>query len=146
MPRRSQAAAAVDVLRAHGVLIDAGIMAKVFAKKPSTKRAASTAVDETRAIEPTSGQKVGLLAVVRDLLTDTKRTSRLNSLGAVGSRMLLLPGGNLWQLTLVANSERPNRSYTCVIRPALSWHATQRTRWCSPSSRHGSQVHAQCGW
>ena len=72
MPRRSQAAAAVDVLRAHGVLIDAGIMAKVFAKKPSTKRAASTAVDETRAIEPTSGQKVGLLAVVRDLLTDTK--------------------------------------------------------------------------
>jgi hypothetical protein len=111
--------AAVDVLRAHGVPIDAGIRAKVFAKKPSTTRAAATAVDETKAIEPASGQKVGLLAVVRDLLTDTKRTSRLNSLGAVGSRMLRLPGGTLWQLTLVANSERPNRSYTCVIPASL---------------------------
>jgi len=57
--------------------------------------------------------------MVRDLMTETKRTERLGALGDVGTKLLRLPKGPLWQVTLVVNSERPNLTYTCILPQRL---------------------------
>jgi hypothetical protein len=112
--------AAVDVLRANGIPIDANIMAKVFpAKLRSGKAGASPPTDSMEAMQPEAGKKIDLVAVARELLTDTKKTDRLNALGDIGAKLLKLPKGDLWQLTLVVNSERPNLTYTCILPARL---------------------------
>ena len=112
--------AAVDVLRANGIPIDANIMAKVFpAKLRSGKVGASPPPESMTAIQPKAGKKINFVAIVRELLTDTKKTDRLNALGDVGAKLLKLPKGDLWQLTLVVNSERPNLTYTCILPARL---------------------------
>ena len=110
--------AAVDVLRANGIPIDADIMAKVFPAK-SRPGKAGAAPESMAAIQPVAGKKIDLVAIVRELLTDTKKIDRLNALGDVGAKLLKLPKGDLWQLTLVANSERPNLTYTCILPARL---------------------------
>jgi len=67
------------------------------------------------AVQPKAGKKIDLVAIVRELLTDTKKTEQLNALGDLGTKLLKLPKGGLWQLTLVVNSERPNLTYTCIL-------------------------------
>jgi hypothetical protein len=117
--------AAVDVLRANGVPIDANIMAKVFPPKlRSGKAGASPPPESMAAMEPEAGKKIDLVAIVRGLLTDTKKTDRLKALGDLGTKLLRLPKGDLWQLTLVINSERPNLTYTCI--PASGAWAPER--------------------
>jgi hypothetical protein len=68
-----------------------------------------------KAVQPRPGQRIRILAVVRDLLTDTKRTQALKTLGTIGARLLRLPRGALWQATLIVNNEKPNLTYTCVL-------------------------------
>jgi hypothetical protein len=111
--------AAVDVLRANGIPIDANIMAKVFSAKLRPGKAGAPPPESMAAIQPEAGKKIDLVAVVRELLTDTKKTDRLNALGDVGAKLLKLPKGDLWQLTLVVNSERPNLTYTCILPARL---------------------------
>jgi hypothetical protein len=112
--------AAVDVLRANGVPIDANIMAKVFpAKLRSGKVGAPPPSESMTAMHPEAGKKIDLVAIVRELLTDTKKTDRLNALGDLGTKLLKLPKGDLWQLTLVVNSKRPNLTYTCILPARL---------------------------
>jgi hypothetical protein len=112
--------AAVDVLRANGVPIDANIMAKVFpAKLRSGKAGASPPSESMAAMEPDAGKTIDLVAIVRELLTDTKKTDRLKALCDLGTKLLRLPKGHLWQLTLVVNSERPNLTYTCILPARL---------------------------
>jgi hypothetical protein len=111
--------AAVDVLRANGIPIDANIMAKVFPAKSRSGKAGASPPESMAAVQPQAGAKVDLVAVVRELLTDTKKTDRLNTLGDVGAKLLRLPKGDLWQLTLVVNSERPNLTYTSILPARL---------------------------
>lgn len=108
--------AAIDVLRANGIAIDADIMAKVFPPKASSRRGGVSPPPESMAaVQPKAGKKIDLVAIVRELLTDTKKTEQLNALGDLGTKLLKLPKGGLWQLTLVVNSERPNLTYTCIL-------------------------------
>jgi hypothetical protein len=111
--------AAVDVLRANGVPIDSNIMAKVFPAKLRSGKAVSPPSESMAAMEPEAGKKIDLVAIVRELLTDTKKTDRLMALGDLGTKLLKLPKGDLWQLTLVINSERPNLTYTCILPAGL---------------------------
>jgi hypothetical protein len=110
--------AAVDVLRSNGVPINADIMAKVF-PRPEGKKATAPEAVSMKAVKPKTGQKIGILAVVRNLLTTTKKIAGLGELGEMGAKLLQLPKGRLWQVTLVVNGERPNLSYTCILPAAL---------------------------
>jgi hypothetical protein len=111
---------AVDVLRANGVTISADILDKIFpVAERSSKNPKSPPPESIIAVQPIAGANLTFLAVVRELLTDTKRTAELNSLGAVGARILRLPKGDLWQITLVVNNERPNKTYTCILPAGL---------------------------
>jgi hypothetical protein len=112
--------AAVDVLRANGIPINADIMSKVFpAGGAPKKKSATSLVPAVKAMKPQAGKKLGVLALLSALLTNTKRTDQLGSLGEVGAKLLQLPKGKLWQATLLVNSERPNLSYTCVVAASL---------------------------
>jgi hypothetical protein len=95
-------------------------MAKVFpAKLRPVKAGASPPSESMAALEPKAGKKIDLVAIVRELLTDTKETHRLEALGDLGTKLLRLPKGDLWQLTPVINSERPNLAYTCILPTGL---------------------------
>lgn len=107
--------AAIDVLRSAGVPISPDIMSKVF-DSPTPKRSSAGTKPSIKAIKPKNGHKIGILALVSDLITrTTKKTDVLDDLGGIGSKVLQLPKGKLWQATLVVNSEQPNLSYTCVL-------------------------------
>jgi hypothetical protein len=107
--------AAVDVLRSAGVPISADIMSKIFPGAGGGKKAESTKPPSMKAVKPKAGEKPGVLALVCELLTSTKKTGELDKLGGVGTKLLQLPKGKLWQVTLVVNSERPNLTYTCIL-------------------------------
>jgi hypothetical protein len=109
---------AADILRANGVSISPKIMAMLF-PEPATKKTPESKPRPIKKIEPKSGQRLNLLAVVREISRSTKRTAELDILSGVGARLLNLPKGKLWQITLVVNSERPNLSYTCVLPAVL---------------------------
>jgi hypothetical protein len=111
--------AAVDVLRAKGVPIDSNIMGKVFPPKLRSDKVVSPPSESMAAMEPEAGKKIDFVAIVRELLTDTKKTDRLKAPGDLGKKLLRLPKGDLWQLTLVVNSERPNLTYTCILPARL---------------------------
>jgi hypothetical protein len=109
---------AADVLRANGVSISPKIMTLLFPQS-SAKKKTEPPPQPIKKIAPKSGQSLHLLAVVREISRGTKRTAELDVLSGVGAKILNLPKGKLWQITLVANSERPNLSYTCVLPAAL---------------------------
>jgi hypothetical protein len=108
---------AADVLRANGVSISPQIMALLFPESSAKK--AEPPPQSIKKIAPKSGQSLHLLAVVREISRSTKRTAELDVLSGVGAKILNLPKGKLWQITLVSNNERPNLSYTCVLPTAL---------------------------
>jgi hypothetical protein len=112
--------AAVDVLRSAGVPISADIMSKVFPGAEGGKKPAAPSPPAMTAVKPKAGQKVTVLALVGNLLTSTKKTDELGKLGGVGAKLLQLPKGKLWQITLIVNSVRPNLSYTCVLPENLA--------------------------
>ena len=107
--------AAVDVLRSNGVPINAEIMSKIFPGADASKKKPAPPAASMKAVKPKADQKIGVLALVRDLLTSTKKIAELGGLGEVGAKLLQLPKGKLWQVTLIVNSERPNLSYTCIL-------------------------------
>jgi hypothetical protein len=111
--------AAVDVLRSAGVPISADIMSRVFPGAEVGKKAAPLPAASMKAVKPKAGQKIRVLAMVRDLLTSTKKIAELGGLGEVGAKFLQLPKGKLWQVTLIVNSERPNLSYTCILPESI---------------------------
>jgi hypothetical protein len=112
---------AVDLLRANAVPIDPSIMQKAFPPPEINKRKSGTALtaEHIKPVQPRAMEQVTLLAVLRDLFTETKRTKSLNKLGEIGAKLLHLPKGQLWQATLVVNSVRPNLTYTCMIPERL---------------------------
>ena len=117
--------AAVDVLRAMGVPIDARVMQRAFPTATSGRKSTTPTPDPIIAVQPRAGEQIPLLAMIRELFTDTSRTKRLNTLGVIGSVLLRLPHGPLWQTTLVVNSERPNLSYTCILPEQIELPKTQ---------------------
>lgn len=56
---------------------------------------------------------------MRELLTGSKKIAGLVELGEVDAKLLQLPMGKLWQVTLVVSKERPNLSYTCILPAAV---------------------------
>src|SRR5580700_779160 len=71
--------AAVDILRANAVPIDPSIMQKAFTPPEIDKQKPSKtpAPEQIRAVQPKGAERVTLLAVIRDLFTETKRTRNL---------------------------------------------------------------------
>jgi hypothetical protein len=125
--------AAVDVLRANGVPIVASILDKVFLRAATKKRTLKSISEDIRAVKPLDGVQRDILAVVRELLTETNRTGRMQSLGGVGAKLLRLPKGPFSQVTLVINRKRPNLAYTCILPRALGL----------PKSAKNKMVYAQ---
>lgn len=66
--------AAVDILRSHGAPISAEILSKIFPNTQSGTKKAGQRTLQTRAVQPAVGQKASIIAVVRDLLINTKKT------------------------------------------------------------------------
>jgi hypothetical protein len=93
-------------------------LAKIFPKTSGGGKMASQHVD-IKAVPPSGQQVISLLAVVREIRAETKRTASLNALGAIGGKLLGLPKGPLQQVTLIVNKERPNLAYTCVVPPQV---------------------------
>jgi len=123
---------AVDVLRANGVPIDPSIMQKAF-PPPEISNAKATKAppsENMKAVHPTAGEQIAVLAVIRDLFAETNRTERLKSLDALGEKLLRLPKGPLWQSTLVVNSERPNLTYTCIVPERLGLPRGAKNKMC----------------
>jgi hypothetical protein len=118
---------AADVLRANGVGISPKIMGMLFPKS-SLKKKPEPSPQPIKKIGPKLGQALRLLAVVREISHDTKRTAELDHLSGVGAKLLDLPKGKLWQITLVVNTERPNLSYTCVLPASLRFLETAKNK------------------
>lgn len=109
---------AVDVLRSYGLPIDARVFDKVF--PPGKSSAPKQNEVGIESVQPASDGTRVILAVLREFNQSTKRTKELEKLGALGRKLLGLPNrGRLWQLTLIVNNERPNKSYTCICPDAF---------------------------
>ena len=106
---------AVDALRAQGASITPDIMAKVFPGHGGSNRNIQSQT-ATKRIEPERGRELPLLAVVRELNRDTRRTKEANALPDLGIKLLGLDSAIRYrQITLVDNSVRPNESYTALV-------------------------------
>ena len=110
---------AADVLRANGVAIEPKIMAMLF-PPASPKKKIAPSIDPIKKMEPKRGKSFHLLAVLREISEQTKRTAKVDALSDIGLRFLNLPKGKLRQITLVVNSERPNLSYTCLLPASVN--------------------------
>jgi len=95
------------------------ILDKVFKEPRGTKSTSRAAVDDLKAVGPKEGEKLSVLALLRDTHSATKRTAKVAALSDVGAKLLSLPKGKMWQATLVANDRRPNLGYTCLIPERL---------------------------
>ena len=106
---------AVDVLQAQGVPITADVMAKIFPDHEGNRRNLHQE-DPTRKVDPERDGKRSMLAVVRALHRDTKRTENVEDLPEFGRKLLGLdPKVRYRQITLVNNGARPNESYTALV-------------------------------
>ncbi len=112
--------AAVETLRAQGVPITSDIIQEVFpGERPSGHKPSSETA--TNRIEPGDGTQRSVLAVVRELHSKTRRISSVDELSELGRKLLgLNPKMHYRQITLVANSVRPNESFTALIPDALA--------------------------
>jgi hypothetical protein len=119
---------AVDVLKSMGFPIYESVLNKIFPKASSKQRALKSASDDIKAVRPIRGVRRSLLAIARELHTETKRTEYLRALGNVGAKILNLPPGPLWQITLVNNGKRPNLSYTCILPARLGLPKTAKNQ------------------
>jgi hypothetical protein len=106
-------------LRANGVPIVPSILDKVFPASARKKPTPQLASDDIKAVKPVGGARRFLLAIVRELLTETNRTERVTALGPVGAKLLHLPRDPLGQVTLIVNSRRPSLTYTCILPQRL---------------------------
>jgi hypothetical protein len=104
------------------------ILNKIFPKASNKQQAQKSASDDIKPVRPISRVHRSLLAIVRELHTETKRTEYLRTLGTVGAKMLNLPPGPLWQITLVNNGTRPNLAYTCILPARLGLPKTAKNQ------------------
>lgn len=112
--------AAVDALRAQGASITSDVMAKIFPGHGGSNRNAQLQI-ATKRIEPERGKNLPLLAVVRELNQDTRRTKEVEAISEIGSKLLGLdPAIRYRQITLVNNRVRPNESYTALVPDHLA--------------------------
>lgn len=102
-----------------GVSIVESVLDKIFPKAKNKQEALKSSSENIRAVAPKTGVRRSLLAVVRELYQETNRTERLKALGGLGTRLLKLPNGPIWQITLVNNGTQPNLSYTCILPATL---------------------------
>lgn len=119
---------AVDVLRSMGIPIYEDVLNKIFPKASNKQRALKSASDDIKPVKPVRGVRRSLLAIIRELHTETKRTEYLRKLGSVGAKILDLPPSQLWQITLVNNGRRPNLSYTCILSARLGLSKTAKNK------------------
>ena len=112
--------AAVETLRAQGVPITSDVIQEVFpGERPSGRKPSSGTA--TNRIEPGERTRRSVLAVVRELHSKTNRISNVDELSELGRKLLGLdPKMRYRQITLVANSVRPNESFTALIPDALA--------------------------
>lgn len=120
--------AAVDVLRANGIPIVPSILDKVFPRSATKKQTLKSISEDIRSVKPRIGVKQSLLAVVRELHTETNRTERLRTLGGLGAKFFNLPKGRFGQVTLVNNGRRPNLSYTCILPQQLGLERSAKNK------------------
>ena len=67
-------------------------------------------------IRPKNGERRSTLAVVRELCSSTKQTANVDALPELGLKVLGLdPKMRYWQITLVDNTARPNKSFTALV-------------------------------
>ena len=94
--------AAVNTLRAQGVPISPDVRQKIFPI-------------ERQNVHKNSERR-STLAVVRELCSSTKRTANVDALPELGLKVLGLdPKMRYWQITLVDNTARPNKSFTALV-------------------------------
>ena len=111
---------AVDTLRAHGVSITPDVMAKIFPGEGQNDPSVHWEIT-TKRVEPESDSQRPLLAVVRELSQDTKRTKDVATLPDLGLKLLGLDSRVRYrQITLVDNRVRPNESYTALVPDHLA--------------------------
>ena len=70
---------------------------------------------DTKKISPVDGQAMELLAVVRDVHSNTRRIRAIEALSHLGRQLLGLERTAYLQVTLVQNMSRPNESYTALV-------------------------------
>ena len=112
--------AAVEALRAQGVPVTSDVIQKIFlgGRHSDRKPISEAAINR---IEPGDRTQRSVLAVARELHSKTKRISSVDRLSELGLKLLGLdPKTRYRQITLVANSVRPNESYTALIPDALA--------------------------
>jgi hypothetical protein len=102
-----------------GFPIYESILNKIFLKESNKQQALKSASNDIKAVTPKPRARRTFLAVVRELYTETNRTEVIGALGGVGAKLLNLPQGPLWQVTLVNNGKLPNLSYTCILPARL---------------------------
>ena len=107
--------AAVNTLRAQGVPISPDVRQKIFPIERQNVHNAEPEVAIKR-IRPKNGERRSTLAVVRELYSSTKRTANVDALPELGLKVLGLdPKMRYWQITLVNNTARPNKSFTALV-------------------------------
>lgn len=111
---------AVEALRALGAPITPDVMAKIFPGQGLSDRSVRQEIT-TRKIEPERDSQRSLLAVVRELNQDTKRTRDIAALPDLGRKLLGLDSRVRYrQITLVNNRVLPNESYTALVPDRLA--------------------------
>lgn len=104
---------AVDVLRAHGVSISHDIVQKIFPPNYQLSRESNREQIEIVKIEPVENSRQTILAVVREIEMETKKTKVQESLPEFGKKLFGIdPKLTCCQVTLVDNTDRPNKSFT----------------------------------
>lgn len=74
-----------------------------------------TSVPESSIVEPTEGASQTLLAVLRELRSNSHPVARLNNMPAAGVRLLGMNSKEkYWQTLLVDNGVRPNEHYSAL--------------------------------
>ncbi|HEY4165381.1 MAG TPA: hypothetical protein VGM96_01350 [Reyranella sp.] len=105
---------AVDALRSLGAPITSDVMAKIFAAKGAAQTKGHQQSVDVEKAEP-ANKKMSLLAIVREIVLDSRRLDGIQGLSDMGRKLLGLPKGKYAQITLVETNERPNLSYTCIV-------------------------------
>lgn len=111
---------AVDALPVQGPSIASGVMLKEYPGQGENNRRVQRE-SPIRRVDPEGSGQLSLLAVVRELNRDTKWTKEVHALPDFGKKLRSLdPRVRYWQITLVDNGVRPNKSYTALIPDGLA--------------------------
>ena len=108
--------ASVNALQAQGVPISPDIGPSARQNVHNTEPEAAI-----KQIRPKNGERRSALAVVRGLYLSTRRIAAVDALPELGRKILRLdPQMCYWQITLVDNAARPNKSFTGLVPDHLA--------------------------